>query len=306
MSDLPFLPLWISKYNNGTKHLNLEEDGAYMRLLRLCWETPGGTMPADDTWVRRHMRVSQDDFDRVVKPILQEFFKVLRGRYENEKLSEVYGEVFAKTKRRKTAAKTGASARWQKDKENPSSNRMPDASQKEPNRNSKPEPKPEPEPEASKLAARSAARASIRKAVGPGVVDGFVDGITDRTLDSLMDKFDLETVVLPVLRERTAGERVEPLRLIGALRAEFEARRDAPPPPPTAKPKPLEIPEGQAGDVVRAIIAAKGEASAANWLGGAVWNGSEVYAETEFQRDQIAQRFGGILKQHGYAVALAQ
>ncbi|MGH3055781.1 MAG: DUF1376 domain-containing protein, partial [Gaiellaceae bacterium] len=50
MSELPFLPLWIAKYEAKTSHLSFAEDGAYMRLLRLCWVTPGGTLPADDAW----------------------------------------------------------------------------------------------------------------------------------------------------------------------------------------------------------------------------------------------------------------
>ena len=38
---VPYFPLYIADYDSKTAHLTLEEDGAYLRLLRLCWRTPG-------------------------------------------------------------------------------------------------------------------------------------------------------------------------------------------------------------------------------------------------------------------------
>jgi len=117
LSDLPFLPLWVSTYEAHTAHLSLCEDGAYNRLLRLCWRTPGCSLPADDTWVMRQMRVDQNSFDAFVKPVLSEFFKVRRGRYVNDKLKEVFDEATAKTERRKSAGRKGGEAKARKTKE---------------------------------------------------------------------------------------------------------------------------------------------------------------------------------------------
>lgn len=117
MTDLPFLPLWVSTYEAHTAHLSLCEDGAYNRLLRLCWRTPGCSLPADDTWVMRQMRVDQTSFDAFVKPVLSEFFKVRRGRYVNDKLKEVFDEANAKTERRKNAGRKGGEAKSRKSKE---------------------------------------------------------------------------------------------------------------------------------------------------------------------------------------------
>lgn len=74
MSKLPSLPLFVDDYEAATAHLSMEEDGCYTRLLRLCWRTPSGTIPQDHAWIRRRMRVDQGDYDRVVMPLLDEFF----------------------------------------------------------------------------------------------------------------------------------------------------------------------------------------------------------------------------------------
>ena len=140
MSDLPVLPLWVTKYEGNTAHLTLEEDGAYTRLLRLMWRTPGCSIPADDGWVMRHMRVDQATFSRVVKPILVEFFHVEKGRWHSQKLTEVYHDADAKSKRRQEAGSKGGKAKALKTNETASSNAtaMPEQC------SSKPEPKPQP------------------------------------------------------------------------------------------------------------------------------------------------------------------
>jgi len=122
MTDLPFMPLWVSTYEAHTAHLSLCEDGAYNRLLRLCWRTPGGTIPADDTWVMRQMRVDAETFASTVKPMLEEFFKVRRGRYVNDKLKELFDGAHEKSERRKNAGRKGGEAKSLKSKGSASSN----------------------------------------------------------------------------------------------------------------------------------------------------------------------------------------
>lgn len=122
MSDLPFMPLWVSKYEAHTAHLTLCEDGAYLRLLRLCWRTPGGTIPADDAWVTRQMRVDAETFASTVKPILREFFTVRRGRYVNDALKRFFDEANEKNVRRKNAGRKGGEAKARKTKETGPSN----------------------------------------------------------------------------------------------------------------------------------------------------------------------------------------
>jgi len=122
MSDLPYMPLWVSKYEAHTAHLTLCEDGAYLRLLRLCWRTPGGTIPADDAWVQRQMRVDAETFAAYVKPILTEFFTIRRGRYVNDALKRFFDEATEKNQRRKNAGRKGGEAKARKTKDTAPSN----------------------------------------------------------------------------------------------------------------------------------------------------------------------------------------
>ena len=84
--NMPALPLFVDDYEAATAHLSLAEDGAYMRLLRLCWRQTEKTIPADDEWIRRKMRVDKSTYGRVVKPILEEFFTRRRGRLFQKRL----------------------------------------------------------------------------------------------------------------------------------------------------------------------------------------------------------------------------
>lgn len=127
--DLPYMPLWVSKYDAKTKHLTLEEDGAYLRLLRLCWTTPGRNLPADDEWVRRQLRVDQDTYDRVVKIVLGEFFKVRAGRYVNDKLCEIFKHSLTVSSSRKEPGHKGGKASALKKKELAASKREANAKQ---------------------------------------------------------------------------------------------------------------------------------------------------------------------------------
>lgn len=72
--SLPYFNLYPKDFEAKTSHLTLEEDGAYNRLLRLCWMSPGCKLPDDDTWIMRRMRVDKETYDRVVKVVIDEFF----------------------------------------------------------------------------------------------------------------------------------------------------------------------------------------------------------------------------------------
>jgi uncharacterized protein YdaU (DUF1376 family) len=111
VSDLPILPLWVTKYEGKCAHLTLEEDGAHTRLLRLCWQTPGCTIPSDPLWIARRMRVDMPTYDRVVAPILSEFFVVENGRWHSYRLLAEYQRVMRKTQARKHAGAKGGKAK---------------------------------------------------------------------------------------------------------------------------------------------------------------------------------------------------
>lgn len=146
MSELPVLPLWVTKFEGKTAHLSLEEDGAYNRLMRLCWRTPTCTIPSDPQWITRQMRVDDATYARVVKPILDEFFQIEGGRWHSSRLLAEYESALAKTRRRQMAGAKGGKAKSLKKQQMRSSNAtaMPEQC------SSKPYPYPEPQREEAK------------------------------------------------------------------------------------------------------------------------------------------------------------
>lgn len=105
--SIPYIPLYVADYEADTAHLSIEEDGAYMRLLRLCWRTPGCSIPDDAAWIMRRMRCTADEFHRVVAPLIAEFFRKERGRIYNQRLSQEFRRIEELSQRRSEAGKKG-------------------------------------------------------------------------------------------------------------------------------------------------------------------------------------------------------
>lgn len=105
--SVPFIPLYVTDYEADTAHLSLEEDGAYLRLLRLCWRTPGCSIPDDRDWITRRMRCSAEEYERIVEPLLNEFFKRRSGRLFNPRLSAEFERIDATHRARSSAGKKG-------------------------------------------------------------------------------------------------------------------------------------------------------------------------------------------------------
>lgn len=105
--SLPYFPMYPSDFEAKTSHLTLEEDGAYNRLLRLCWMTPGCSLPDDPAWIARRMRVDMATFERVVAPLLAEFFYRADGRVINARLAEISYETYERHTKRVNAGKKG-------------------------------------------------------------------------------------------------------------------------------------------------------------------------------------------------------
>lgn len=143
MSTHPYIPLYVDDYDAATAHLTVEEDGAYSRLLRLCWRTPGCSLPNDHAWIARKIRLSAEDYERIAKPVIEEFFSLSRGRLIQKRLRDEYEDISRKKSARKNAGKKGGDAKARKTKENSSSN----ASDLPPYVRAFPEPEPEPNPE---------------------------------------------------------------------------------------------------------------------------------------------------------------
>lgn len=105
--SIPYLPLFVADYEADTAHLSVEEDGAYMRLLRLCWRTPGCSIPDDPVWIMRRLRVTREEFERAVQPVLDEFFDSAKGRLFSARLCDEHARIEATAKKRSAAGRKG-------------------------------------------------------------------------------------------------------------------------------------------------------------------------------------------------------
>jgi len=120
--SLPYFPLYPDDFEADTAHLTLAEDGAYNRLLRLCWRTPGCSLPSDREWVYRRMRARTDEEKAVVDIVLDEFFEAKNGRLSNARIAREYEQASEANKRRKNAGSKGGKAKALKTKETEPSN----------------------------------------------------------------------------------------------------------------------------------------------------------------------------------------
>lgn len=104
---MPYFPMYPADFEADTSHLTLEEDGAYNRLLRLMWMMPGCSLPDDDKWIQRRMRVGSDMYENVVLTIINEFFVRKGGRVFNPRLTEEFEKVDKTHRARVEAGKKG-------------------------------------------------------------------------------------------------------------------------------------------------------------------------------------------------------
>ena len=135
--SLPYFPMYPTDFEADTSHLTLAEDGAYNRLLRLCWMTPGCSLPDDEAWIMRRMRARTDEEQEAVRVVLAEFFTLSNGRLSNARLTrENIAAKEAHEKRKNAGSKGGAAKSAKTNKKAPSKAKaMP----------KQPEPEPEPE-----------------------------------------------------------------------------------------------------------------------------------------------------------------
>jgi uncharacterized protein YdaU (DUF1376 family) len=152
--SLPYFPMYPTDFEAKTSHLTLTEDGAYNRLLRLMWMTPGCSLPDDEYWIMRRMRCDQATFDSVVAPIISEFMTRKSGRVISSRLRQEWEKADETYRLRSEAGKKGGRPQAS---DNKAKQAKPGLSQ--PKAGPK-QPEPEPEPELEK---KREAKASSKK-----------------------------------------------------------------------------------------------------------------------------------------------
>lgn len=118
MADLSYMPFYIDDYEAHTAHLTPEEDGIYMRLLRLCWRSPDCMVPDDQAWLMRKLRIDAECWNRSAAVVIEEFFTAKNGRLFQKGQHKVFNRVSAITDARKKAGSKGGKAKALKGKEN--------------------------------------------------------------------------------------------------------------------------------------------------------------------------------------------
>lgn len=102
--SVPYFRFYPTDYDADTSHLTLLEDGAYSRLLRVCWMTPGCSIPDDEVWIFRRLRVRSDDEKQAVRSVLNEFFQKAEGRIFNDRLTREFEQA---VERQESASENG-------------------------------------------------------------------------------------------------------------------------------------------------------------------------------------------------------
>ena len=205
--SLAYFPLFPDDFEADTAHLTLAEDGAYNRLLRLCWRTPGCSIPADRTWVYRRMRAASEADQAVVETVISEFFKEAAGRLSNARLSKEWLAANEAHQRRKSAGSKGGKSKALKTNETASSNATAKPKQ----------PEPEPEPIVVELGSARAGANEFReqcfKAAGLDpqtamAVPGLVSTVSlEHLIRDPANPCDPELDVLPAIETCAAGLR---------------------------------------------------------------------------------------------------
>lgn len=180
--SLPYFPMYPTDFEAKTSHLTLAEDGAYNRLLRICWMTPGCSIPDDDAWIMRRLRVDRAAFDEVVKVVLDEFFTRENGRLSNAKLTRIFASSHEAHEKRKNAGAKGGKAKALNSKEVAPSNAVAKPKQ--------PEPEPEPKKRDTNVSPKNGTRLPDDWFLSVSLGEWSIEqGATDDLVRAEADKF---------------------------------------------------------------------------------------------------------------------
>lgn len=103
----PAIPLFGDAYLADTRHLSLEEHGAYLQLMMIAWRIDGCCLPDDDARLARMLGCTAAKW-RKLKPTVMAFWTLEGGHWTQGRLSKE--RTFVEEKREKNRA--SAESRW--------------------------------------------------------------------------------------------------------------------------------------------------------------------------------------------------
>jgi uncharacterized protein YdaU (DUF1376 family) len=108
MSEAPYMKFWFGDYYGRTHFLSLAEHGAYLMLLKEAWQTPSCSLPDDPAWLKRRLAVSDDEFEKIVRPVIDEFWTKENHRIYQSRQRKEYEDMVERSE----SAKMSANRRW--------------------------------------------------------------------------------------------------------------------------------------------------------------------------------------------------
>jgi uncharacterized protein YdaU (DUF1376 family) len=107
MSQPAAMPYFGDAYMADTRHLTLEEHGAYHLLLLIAWRSPDCTLPDDDRRLAQMLGVTTKKW-AVLKPVVMAFWMLTESGWEQKRLKKEYAYV----QRKRSEQSERAQGRW--------------------------------------------------------------------------------------------------------------------------------------------------------------------------------------------------
>ena len=114
LKNLPSMPFLVEKYLKKTKHLSLEEHGAYFLLLCHMWQA-GGTLAENDGDLARLLGATPAKWKRLRERV-GPFFESHGGILMQGRLQEQWNYATEHSVKAKEKASFAAKRRWEKEK----------------------------------------------------------------------------------------------------------------------------------------------------------------------------------------------
>lgn len=104
----PAIPVFGDAYLADTRHLSLEQHGAYLQLLMIAWRSPNCALPDDDVKIARMLGVTPKKWGKL-KPEVMAFWTLTDDGWQQKRLLKERRFVAEKSKQNADAANT----RWE-------------------------------------------------------------------------------------------------------------------------------------------------------------------------------------------------
>lgn len=141
MSDLPYMPFWVSKYLGKTSRLSTEQHGAYLLILFAMWQD-GGQLPNNEKTLARVAGVSLRKW-RSISPEIIRLLDIEGDFVTQDRLKKEHLRLLLVSQKRSASGRMGVKAKALKNKGQCSANGSANKEAKPKQRLSIPDPDPE-------------------------------------------------------------------------------------------------------------------------------------------------------------------